>query len=244
MPAAEEQEPSVTSSPPNGAEAIAAPLAPINPHLQRVVWGALVLIIAGLLALFVRQQWLGAERRGFTTLDRFRTIPDFTLTERSGQPLDSAQALRGKVWVANFFFTACPGPCLAMNARMSDLQEAIRRKNDEVRLVSFTVNPAQDTPETLRRYAERFHANPERWFFLTGDRNAIYKLAHESFMLGVTDASTGEEKLQEGEFIHSTKLALVDRQGVVRGYYDSGNREVIPQLLTDIGNVLREQPRP
>ena len=230
-----------TVEPPTPPDAAFTP-APINPRFQRFVWGALVLLIAGILALFARQQWKNAERRGFATLDRFNTIPDFTLTERSGQPFRSAEALRGKVWVANFFFTSCPGPCLAMNARLAEVQEAIRQKNDEVRLVSFTVYPEQDNPAVLRRYADRFQARPDRWFFLTGDKPTIYDLAHKGFMLGVTDAATGEEKLKEGEFVHSTKLALVDRRGVVRGYFDSTSPEAFQRLLTAIGDVLREQP--
>ena len=230
----------VTIDPPTPPDAVAP--APINPTFQRLIWAALALLILGIVVLFVRQQWQGAERRGFATLDRFNTIPDFQLVERSGQPFRSAESLRGKVWVANFFFTTCPGPCLEMNARMAQVQEAIRRKNDQVRLVSFSVYPEQDTPAALRRYAERFQARPDVWFFLTGDKPTIYDLAHKNFMLGVTDAETGEEKLREGEFVHSTKLALVDRRGVVRGYFDSTSPEAFQRLLTAIGDVLREQP--
>ena len=221
-----------TIEPPTPPDAVVP--APINPTFQRFIWGALTLLILGIVVLFVRQQWRGAERRGFATLDRFNTIPDFELVERTGQPFRSAESL--------FFFTTCPGPCLEMNARMAQVQEAIRRRNDQVRLVSFSVYPEQDTPATLRRYAERFQARPDVWFFLTGDKPTIYDLAHKNFMLGVTDATTGEEKLREGEFVHSTKLALVDRRGVVRGYFDSTSPEAFQRLLTAIGDVLREQP--
>ena len=132
-------------TPPSPDEA-AAP-RPINPVFQRIVWTVLTLVIVGIVGLFVRQQWNGVvQRRGQATLDRFNTIRDFELVERSGQPFRSAESLRGKVWVANFFFTTCPGPCLAMNARMAEVQDAIRRKNDEVRLVSFTF-----TRSTTRR---------------------------------------------------------------------------------------------
>ena len=221
----------------------AAEPASINPVFQRVVWTVLVLIIVGIIALFVRQQWTGVvQRRGTTKLDRFNTVRDFELVERTGQPFRNSESLRGKVWVANFFFTSCPGPCLEMNARMAEVQEAIRRKNDEVRLVSFTVYPEHDTPEVLRRYADRFQARTGVWYFLTGDKPTIYDIAHKDFMLGVTDAQTGEEKLSEGEFVHSTKLALVDRHGVVRGYFDSTSPEAFQRLLVAIGDVLREQP--
>lgn len=236
----------VTETPPTPPDAFTP--APVNATFQRLIWTALALLIVGIVALFVRQQWRGAvaqgeqERRHGGTLDRFNTIPDFELTERSGQPFRSAESLRGKVWVANFFFTTCPGPCLAMNARMAEVQEAIRPKNDEVRLVSFTVYPEYDNPEILRRYADKFQARSDRWFFLTGDKPTIYRLAHKDFMISVTDAAEGEDKLKQGEFVHSTRLALVDRRGVVRGYFDSDNPEAFQRLLTAIGDVLREQP--
>lgn len=210
--------------------------------LQWLIWSALIVVICSLGIAFVYQQWRHVIlRREAVTLDRFHTVSEFQLTERDGKLFDSADQLKGKIWVADFFFTSCPGPCLKMNTCMQELQEAIKDKTD-VRLVSFSVNPTTDTPEVLSRYAERFKAIPNRWFFLTGDRTKIYHLARESFMLGITDSNSKETKLTNGDFIHSTKLALVDRQGVIRGYYDSINSEIIPQLLTDIGNLMQEQP--
>ena len=99
-----------------------------------------------------------------------------------------------------------------------------------------------DTPAVLTKYAERFHAQPGRWFFLTGDQDAIYRVAHDVFMLPVvkTDPATRHE--DQGDYIHTTKLALVDREGVVRGYYDSDNAEVVQKVLVDVGNLLREKP--
>jgi protein SCO1/2 len=130
-----------------------------------------------------------------------------------------------------------------MSNMMEELQEAVRKKSD-VELVSISINPSADTPAVLDAYAKRFQAVPGRWYFLTGDRAAIFDLARKTFLIGVTDAQTGEEKLEQGEFIHSTKLVLVDRKGVIRGYYDTNKREMLTQLLTDIGALLREQPAP
>ncbi len=215
--------------------------APLSRTLQWVVWAALGLVVALITVTFVRQHWRGMEQRSVSRLDHFRTVPPFTLTERSGQPFDSA-ALKGKVWLANFFFTACPGPCLKMNARMQELQESLLRDHADVRLVSFSIAPEMDTPAVLRKYAQKFHASPDKWSFLTGEHDTIYGLARNAFMLPTIDNQGKEHPADEGDFIHSEKIALVDRQGVVRKYFDSTNPEILQQILTAVGDLLREQP--
>ena len=235
--------PALNDAPPSASPRPVPAPAPINRTLQWTLLAALVLTIAGIAAGFAFQQWKKSERHDFRVLDRFKTVPAFQFTERSGQTFDAGSELKGKIWFANFFFTTCPGPCLLMNKRMQELQEAIARKvGDDVRLVSFTVFPQHDTPEVLSRYAERFHAQPGRWFFLTGDKAKIYELANKTFLLSAVDAASEAEKSQSGDFVHSTKIALVDRQGVVRGYYDSATTEAVQHALTDLGNLLREQP--
>ena len=215
---------------------------PPNRTLQWVLWSVLILVIGGLTANFVRQQWRGVKPQDDTPLDRFNTVPTFSFTERSGQPFGT-EHLAGKIWIANFFFSTCPGPCLRMNAKMMELQEALKGDHANVPLVSFSVYPEQDTPEVLRHYAERFKALPDRWFFLTGERGKIYDVAKKGFMLITMEApGKGGKPPEDGQFIHSTKLALVDRQGVVRHYYDSESAEVVQHVLSDIGTLLREQP--
>ena len=216
--------------------------APINRTLQWVVWSALGLLIVALAAFAVRQQWQKAERIADRPLGRFNTVPPFTFTERTGQPFDST-TLRGKVWLANFFFTACPGPCLAMNSRMQEIQQDLEKdKAHQVEMVSFSIAPEMDTPPVLTKYAARFHAETGRWFFLTGDRDAIYHVAHDVFMLPVLKTDPAKREADQGEYIHTTKIALVDRQGVVRGYFDSTDPEVVQRVLTDVGVLLREKP--
>lgn len=214
--------------------------APVNRTLQAALWALLVVVIVGLLAAFARQQWTRAMQRSAVTLDRFNTLPDFTLTERTGQDFGTRD-LRGKIWLADFIFTSCPGPCPKMSEKFYEVQQALKKTND-VKLVSFTVWPDFDKPPILTTYANKFNASPDKWFFLTGNKKTIYDLAHKGFMLGITDKESGREILKEGEFVHSTKIALVDRRGVVRGYYDSANAEVVQKILVDIGNLLREQP--
>ncbi|MBS0658163.1 MAG: SCO family protein [Verrucomicrobia bacterium] len=212
-----------------------------NPTLRWVLWAGLALVVFGLLVAFARQSWLNAVKsRSQVSLDRFNTLPAWELTERSGRKLGSRE-LRGKIWLANFIFTTCPGPCPRMTERFYELQQALKRSPD-VKLVSYTVNPSYDTPEVLTKYAQTFNAVEDKWYFFTGTRDAIYSLAHKGFLLGITDAESGREIIKEGDFVHSTKFALVDRNGQVRGYYDSNAAESVQKALVDVGNLLREQP--
>ncbi len=236
----------MAATPASPEQELIVPARPVTAQpsrtLQWVLWSALILVIGGLTANFVAQQWRGMQRRDITPMERFNTVPAFTLTERNGQPFGSVQ-LAGKIWLANFFFTTCPGPCLRMNGKMMEIQQALSRDRANVQLVSFTINPEADTPKVLQHYADRFKALPDRWMFLTGDHDVIYDVAKRGFMLPATTAATdSRQQLSEGEFIHSTRIALVDRQGVVRRYYDSESLEVVQHVLSDVGSLLREQP--
>lgn len=156
-------------------------------------------------------------------LPSYNAIPAFTLTSQTGAEFDSRRELAGKVWVANFIFTSCQGPCPAMSARMQRIQSQVRPL-EGVRLVSFTIDPDRDTPEVLAEYGRRFQADPSRWFLLTGPRETLQKLNRDAFMLGDIDASLE----------HSTRFVVVDRQGVVRGYYSSAEPKELEKLVADV----------
>jgi cytochrome oxidase Cu insertion factor (SCO1/SenC/PrrC family) len=146
-----------------------------------------VIIAGGVLAL--RQG--GLSGLGSTEMLRpLAEVPDFVLRERSGQPVTKADLL-GKVWIVNFIFTQCVEECPLATSRMARLQEAFTAEAD-VRLVSITVDPEHDTPEVLREYAKSFGAHPQRWLFLTGEKERIYRLAREGFRLGVFEASEAD----------------------------------------------------
>jgi protein SCO1 len=168
-------------------------------------------------------------------LMKVKPAPEFQLTERSGQPFSSAD-LKGRVWVADFFYTNCPGPCGALSARMSELQDAVKAL-DDVRLVSISSNPEQDTPEVLRGYAERYKAGPN-WMFLTGGKDAIFDLANKGFLLSLTENEPGGAE----PVTHATRLVLVDRAGIIRGYYDGLSGEGVAKIVADIGRLLEEKP--
>src|SRR5262245_31476896 len=123
--------------------------------------------------------------------DDLGEVADFALTERGGETVHRADLL-GKVWVAAFGFTRCTGPCPQVSGTMARLQAELAGQ-PEVRLVSFSVDPDHDTPEVLRGYAQRFGADPQRWLFLTGPRDDLYRLIQESFHLAVQQ-SEGEAR--------------------------------------------------
>ena len=166
-------------------------------------------------------------------LQKYWPIPEFTLTERSGQPLHSSD-LTGKVWVADFFYTSCPGPCPALTSRFSEVQKALGDAS-EVRLVSISVDPAKDTPDVLKVYADRFKAGPN-WYFCTGDKDAIAKLAHDGFKLPIAEGTP-----ESGPITHTTRLILVDKTGTARGFYEGTTEEGVRDIVRDIRRLLDEK---
>jgi len=158
-------------------------------------------------------------------------IPPFQLTAQSGQPFDS-KSLEGSIWVADFIYTTCPGPCPRMSAQMRGVQTAIESMPD-VKLVSFTVDPKSDTPAVLAAYAARYRAEPGRWFFLTGEQAALETLCRNGFKLGDVD----------GSLVHSTRFVLLDRRSRVRGFYSIPEDGALPKLLHDIRQLAKEDWR-
>ena len=181
----------------------------------------------------------GCGQRG-EELGRFRTVADFELTERSGRTVRRAD-LRGKILVVNFFFSGCSAQCLALSSRMSEVEYLTARDVDVV-LLSLSVDPRTDTPETLARYARTFTSNTNRWLFLTGEKQKIYPLIKESFLLPVAESEEARRAL-DGAFIHSDKIALVDATGVVRAYYDGMDAEAPKKIALGIARLHREPVR-
>jgi cytochrome oxidase Cu insertion factor (SCO1/SenC/PrrC family) len=167
-------------------------------------------------------------------------IADFTLTERSGRTVKRDDLL-GEVWIASFIFTRCTGPCPQVSGSMARLQSEFKDEKD-VRLVSFSVDPEHDRPEVLKRYADRYGADADRWLFLTGDEKVIYELSRKSFLQGV-ERNRGSAQAPGDAVAHSTRLSVVDRRGHFRAYYDSTRLdEELPKLRHKVADLLREKP--
>lgn len=164
-----------------------------------------------------------------SSLSVYHDVPAFELLAQDGQPFHSS-VLTGKIWVADFIYTTCPGPCPRMTSQMHQVQDAIAKMRD-VKLVSFTVDPARDTPPVLADYARVHGALNERWYFLTGPEATLQKLDRDVFQLGNLNATLE----------HSTRFVLVDRQSRIRRYYDTSESRAIPRLIEDIYALARER---
>jgi protein SCO1 len=156
-------------------------------------------------------------------------VPEFSLVDQDASPVSLAD-LQGHVWVANFFFTSCPVQCPAMNIKLRQIHRALP-EGAPAKLVSITVDPDNDSPEVLAEYAKAFRAKDNRWLFLTGDKQAIIRLARDGFKLPAT----------EDPNVHSLRLALVDRDGRIRGYFDSTDDDSIAKLQTQLKALLAEK---
>jgi protein SCO1/2 len=153
-------------------------------------------------------------------------VSSFVLTDQTGAVFSSEAALKGHVWVANFMFTNCPGPCPRMSSQMHDVQTALAGR--DVKLVSMTVDPDRDTPEKLAKYAAYYSATPGVWYFLTGPRETLNHLGQDVFKLNPVD----------GSFDHSTRFVLVDRKSQIRGYYLTSEPDAIARLIADAKALL------
>lgn len=162
-------------------------------------------------------------------------LPRFALVERSGRAF-GLEDLGGRVTVADFIFTTCGSICPRMTARMARLRGELP---EAVRFVSFTVDPAHDTPEVLRRYAEPLNPG-DRWLFVTGAQAELHRLATDGFRLAAMELPPGSAG-DDGPFLHSSKFALLDRKARVRGYYDSEDESELAALRGDALRLLEAE---
>jgi cytochrome oxidase Cu insertion factor (SCO1/SenC/PrrC family) len=199
----------------------------VNPAPARANWTLLIglgLVLGILLCLVVLLRYTPDPTSGVPSLPVIGPVQPFTLTNQDGQPV-SLQDLQGQVWVADIIFTRCAGPCPEMTFKMKELHEALPAESD-ARLVTLTTDADYDTPEVLTRYAEQFGADTEGWDFLTGDKVAIANLAIDSLKLTAI-AKPPEERTDPNDlFVHSTIFVVVDKQGRLRGSFETVGPDV------------------
>jgi len=165
------------------------------------------------------------------------TIGNFSFLNQEGKTI-TQKDVKGKVFVAEYFFTTCGTICPKMNIQMQRVQKAFKG-NSNLKILSFTVDPEVDTVEQLKRYADQHGADPNQWFFLTGTREKLYELARKSFF--VLKPAEAENQGDVGsDFIHTNNFVLVDKQMRIRGYYDGTSEKEVGELIKDIDLLLKE----
>jgi len=163
-----------------------------------------------------------------TSLPEIKEAPAFEFVNYDGGAV-TQDVFKGNITIVEFFFTSCGGPCPIMNSTANVLQSEFMDMKD-FKIVSFTVDPETDTQERLALYAERYNAKPGKWYFLRNTKDAVASLSSKGFMMG--DASQPA--------MHSTRFALVDRNGMIRGYYDGTDPKKVDELREAIKYLARE----
>ncbi|WP_343747310.1 SCO family protein [Fluviicola sp.] len=172
-------------------------------------------------------------RKGFG-----HTIQEFSFTDQNGLAYGSKD-LKGKVYVAEYFFTTCGTICPRMNAEMQRVQEAYKGV-DRFKILSFTVDPETDSVAQMKIYADGHGADSKQWHFLTGKKTDLYKLARRSFFV-LKPAEAANQGDVGSDFIHTNYFVLVDTQKRIRGYYDGTDSREVDKLIGDIRKLLEEE---
>jgi len=164
-------------------------------------------------------------------------VRQFAFTSQDGKTVTNKD-VEGKIYVVEYFFTTCKGICPKMNENMRKVYEAFRG-NDDVMILSHTVDPKKDTVAAMKEYSLRFDADPKQWLFLTGDKKELYDMARYSYLVTAVD-DTAQVDIQS-DFIHTDRFVLVDRTGHIRGQYEGTDLGSINQLIGDIKDLLQEK---
>lgn len=163
-------------------------------------------------------------------------VGNFSFTNQEGKTI-TQDDLKGKIRVVEYFFTTCKGICPKMNENMVKVYEAFKG-NDDVKILSHTVDPKKDTVQAMKEYSLRFDADPKQWMFLTGDKKKLYDMARYDYLVTAADSSATDIA---ADFIHTDRFVLVDRDGRVRGTYTGTDMGSVNQLIGDIKVLLQEK---
>jgi protein SCO1/2 len=164
----------------------------------------------------------------------YHTIADFALTDQYKENITQRNT-SDKIYIANFFFATCQSICPVMTTQLTRVQKETEKDND-ILILSHTVNPMHDTAEVLLEFATKYGAQKGKWYFLTGSKKAIYDLAKNSYLVNAVE----DDGTPEG-FIHSETFLLIDKQRRVRGIYDGTDSMQVDKLLGDIKLLKTEK---
>ena len=199
-------------------------------QVQKWIWVALILAVVGLASLAMLME------TGKSALPVLSEIRSFTLTNQMGRMIGPAD-LTGQVVVANVIFSRCPTQCHRLSRQMADLQ---KRLPSGVRLISLTADPSHDSPEILRQYGERYGADMDRWWFLTGTKSQVYRLAEKDLLFSIMDTGDSNPRLED-RFIHSGTFVILDRKARMRAVVQGEEPDALVRIAAVVTQLKRER---
>jgi len=173
------------------------------------------------------------RKTGAKTDTIYPVVPHFSFTDQKNRVVNNS-TFRNKIYVADFFFISCPTICPVMTASMKRVYDSYAQ-NQEILFISHTIDPKYDTPERLDKYAKALNADPDKWHFVTGNRDSIYRLAEKGYY-----SPAHKDTSDQGGYVHSGGLILIDKQGHMRGVYDGTSKEETDQLINDIKVLIKQ----
>lgn len=177
------------------------------------------------------------EKNGKVTYDTtWHHVSNLHFTNQLGQQV-SLDDLKGKVIVLDFFFTRCPTICPQLTRAMKKLQNSFPNNDSIVQFVSISIDPVHDSVPELRKWAEKFQVNPDSWWLLTGDKDSIYNFAFKEIKASVADVGI------DTAFIHTENFFLLDKEGVVRGWFNGLDSIAQAKLVRDIPLLMLEKDK-
>lgn len=211
------------------------------PRFLKVLIGATTAVFAFLVFLIVVRLRRPAE------LPVLATVPGFTMKDQTGKQITDA-SLRGTVWIADFFFTSCQASCPKLTERMKGVQDRLAALKAPIKLVSFTVDPENDDPPRLLGYAQKYGVDAGRWSLLTTHpaehpHAELERIVVQGFKVHYMPRAAGSTKVEESvnlmTIMHGDYFVLVDRDGRIRGYYDTKLPEKVDQVVVDALRLAR-----
>ncbi|PIP93007.1 MAG: photosynthetic protein synthase I [Bdellovibrio sp. CG12_big_fil_rev_8_21_14_0_65_39_13] len=177
-------------------------------------------------------------------LPKYFQLKEYSLINEFNQPFGSKN-LKGKAYLATFAFTSCPTTCPGLMEKMQVVQKRLKGLGTKVGMVTYSVDPANDTPQVLHKYARSLHANPYVWNFVTGDKKDLEALLIDGFKVPMGDREEvtkklDDEKISLFDIVHTEKVVLVDAEGFIRGYY-SVDKQSLDKLMIDLGLLINRQ---
>lgn len=189
-------------------------------------WALFVILLLGIPGA----AWFLSSARVPAPLETYGDVPAFELVRHDGNAFGK-DSLAGKVWIANFIFTRCPTVCPKFTAQMAKLQGSTEIAGERLQLVSFSVDPKYDTPERLEAYGQKYGADFARWSFLTGEDEVLKRTIVDGLKISMgRDPEVADEV---ASIFHGEHFVLVDREGKIRGYYQSSDPEALTRLVRD-----------